>query len=482
MADIFISYAKADREIALILSTFFEAEGWTVWWDKSLSAGDTYRDEIMKQLAAARAVITIWTEHSVRSDWVRAEAGRAKADGKLIPVKGPDATYADIPLPFGEMHTENITDLNLIRAAVVAQLAKPAIAPSALSLATRRARYQFLTWFGIIGGAVTLFSNLHGLVTMADWARRLVLHWHEWTLAFWGFLFGWIGIRLPAILAPLLSFLMFGLVLTLGARFRATEKDRIEYAIEDSIVSEANKQFSFRGFIPYLVPGAIAAEVAPSVHLLQWIGLQLPAATETTLNFIAVLIVLCIITDFVIKVIERSMRSHASAETKVEATKNGDTRGVSLRIKLFVLRIFTVFVVASWFALVKDLIRVFPLSERWDVLYFGVAVFVSLYSIIIWDRRAASTAFITMAFLIFVIIFLVPVFEITATKAFETRIIGAAILTGGMLFLITVAAAPLAAPLRLLNSRLLSTLLGVCLLVVLGVLSNFTPQLREWLP
>jgi len=90
MSDIFISYAKADHALALKLSAFLEAEGWTVWWDKSLAVADLYRDEIMKQLAAARAVITIWSPTSVRSDWMRAEAGRAKADGKLIPVKTPD--------------------------------------------------------------------------------------------------------------------------------------------------------------------------------------------------------------------------------------------------------------------------------------------------------------------------------------------------------------------------------------------------------
>ena len=32
------------------LSAFLEAEGWTVWWDKSLGAADLFRDEIMKQL------------------------------------------------------------------------------------------------------------------------------------------------------------------------------------------------------------------------------------------------------------------------------------------------------------------------------------------------------------------------------------------------------------------------------------------------
>jgi TIR domain-containing protein len=67
MADIFISYAKSDHPLALKLSSFLESEGWTVWWDKNLGAADLYRDEIMKQLSAARAVITIWTPNSVKS-------------------------------------------------------------------------------------------------------------------------------------------------------------------------------------------------------------------------------------------------------------------------------------------------------------------------------------------------------------------------------------------------------------------------------
>jgi TIR domain len=57
VADIFISYSKADREVVVLLSAFFEAEGWSVWWDKSLTAGDAYRDEIIKQFTLARAVV-----------------------------------------------------------------------------------------------------------------------------------------------------------------------------------------------------------------------------------------------------------------------------------------------------------------------------------------------------------------------------------------------------------------------------------------
>jgi len=92
MADVFVSYAKTDRSLASKLVAMLEAEGWKVWWDTSLGAADLHRDEIMKQLASARAVIAIWTP-SIRSDWVRAEAGRAKAEGKLIPVKTPAPGY-----------------------------------------------------------------------------------------------------------------------------------------------------------------------------------------------------------------------------------------------------------------------------------------------------------------------------------------------------------------------------------------------------
>jgi len=65
MADIFISYAKTDRPLALKLAAMLEAEGWTTWWDTSLTIGDDFRNEIMTELGQARAVIVIWTDASI---------------------------------------------------------------------------------------------------------------------------------------------------------------------------------------------------------------------------------------------------------------------------------------------------------------------------------------------------------------------------------------------------------------------------------
>src|SRR5215831_3321629 len=226
MADIFVSYAKTDRSLASKLVAMLEAEGWSVWWDTSLGAADLYRDEIMKQLVSARAVIAIWTPNSIKSDWVRAEAGTAKKEGKLIPVKTPDVAYGDIPLPFGEMHTENLEASQLIRAAVVAQLAKPAVEPSAVALLTKGFKWELLTWWGIIGGALTLFTAISATLKLADWARWIVENWKEWTHAFWVWAFGWLGIHVPPDWTPVLSFLLFGWLLTIGQaiQFKRTMK------------------------------------------------------------------------------------------------------------------------------------------------------------------------------------------------------------------------------------------------------------------
>ena len=240
MPDIFISYSKADHALALKLSAFLEAEGWTVWWDKSLGAADLCRDEIMKQLAAARAVITIWSPNSVRSDWVRAEAGRAKAEGKLIPVKTTDVAYADIPLPFGEMHTENVGSTDLIRAAIVAQLVKPAVTPSPFSQITGVFKYQVLTWIGIVGSAITLFSNLDGVVVLAGWARQLVAHWHEWTQTFWGLVFSLVNMRVPKEFVPIMSFIASVSILVAGVNLTARtvqRSDKLQHSpsVEDKV-------------------------------------------------------------------------------------------------------------------------------------------------------------------------------------------------------------------------------------------------------
>jgi hypothetical protein len=228
MADVFISYAKADRPLALKLAAMLEAEGWKVWWDTSLTIGDDFRNEIMTELGRARAVVVIWTNASIKSDWVRSEAGRAQADRKLIPVKLEHLTYKDLPPPFDVLHTENIEEEDKIRAAVVAQLAKPAVEPSPLELLGKGLKWELLSWWGIIGGAITLFVAISTTLKLADWARVLVQGWKEWAHGFWVWAFGWLGIHLPPEWTPVLSFLLFGSLLTIGqaVKFKSITKNQ----------------------------------------------------------------------------------------------------------------------------------------------------------------------------------------------------------------------------------------------------------------
>lgn len=86
MADIFLSYANEDRETARAVAGLLESAGCTVWWDRRIPAGRTWRSMIEEALRDMRYMVVLWSTHSVDSDWVKEEAEEARAIGKLIPV------------------------------------------------------------------------------------------------------------------------------------------------------------------------------------------------------------------------------------------------------------------------------------------------------------------------------------------------------------------------------------------------------------
>jgi tetratricopeptide (TPR) repeat protein len=132
MADIFISYSQKDPEPTKELAAELESRGYSVWWDTSLLAGAKFREVILCELAAAKAVIVIWTPNSVKSDWVIDEADRARVARKLVPLRLPEVDIQDVPPPFGALHTEVIGDVGrLVRALVAMGVARsePSIQP-----------------------------------------------------------------------------------------------------------------------------------------------------------------------------------------------------------------------------------------------------------------------------------------------------------------------------------------------------------------
>src|SRR5688500_1202703 len=86
MADIFVSYAREDRELAGSLAHALERRRFSVWWDRDAAAGAPIDEVIERELKAAACVVVIWSVPGIRSRWVREEAEHAAEHSKLIPV------------------------------------------------------------------------------------------------------------------------------------------------------------------------------------------------------------------------------------------------------------------------------------------------------------------------------------------------------------------------------------------------------------
>jgi TolB-like protein/tetratricopeptide (TPR) repeat protein len=86
MPDVFLSYSREDQPVARRFAEALEREGFRVWWDQALNAGEAFDRVTEKALEEAKAVVVLWSKHSVDSDWVRAEATQARASRRLVPV------------------------------------------------------------------------------------------------------------------------------------------------------------------------------------------------------------------------------------------------------------------------------------------------------------------------------------------------------------------------------------------------------------
>jgi hypothetical protein len=102
MSDIFISYKREEQAIARKLANALESEGWTVWWDPKLRAGEHFDDVIEKALNEAKCITVLWSELSVKSRYIRDEATYALEKGKLFPVK---IENVEVPFRFRGVQT-----------------------------------------------------------------------------------------------------------------------------------------------------------------------------------------------------------------------------------------------------------------------------------------------------------------------------------------------------------------------------------------
>lgn len=100
---LFISYAREDRAEVEPLAHALEKAGFRVWWDAALEGGHHFAAEIERELETADAVVVVWTETSVQSNWVLDEAMHGRDRGCLIPVR-----FDETPPPLGYRQIQSI--------------------------------------------------------------------------------------------------------------------------------------------------------------------------------------------------------------------------------------------------------------------------------------------------------------------------------------------------------------------------------------
>lgn len=118
MADIFLSYSQKDRSVVEQLARRLTERGFSVWYDIEMLSGSPFRETIMRELEAARAVIVVWSLNSVGSRYVQDETEAALSARKLIATRLPDLDPNAIPFGFRSLHTDITTDEHRIYAAL----------------------------------------------------------------------------------------------------------------------------------------------------------------------------------------------------------------------------------------------------------------------------------------------------------------------------------------------------------------------------
>lgn len=107
MSDIFISYSSKDRPWVEPFAKVLESRGWSVWWDREIPTGGSFNQVIRQQLSVAKCAIVVWSQQSVESEWVQAEAAEAKKQDKYLPIK---INVCEIPLGFSQRTYQTLAE------------------------------------------------------------------------------------------------------------------------------------------------------------------------------------------------------------------------------------------------------------------------------------------------------------------------------------------------------------------------------------
>lgn len=109
MADVFISYKREERAKVEAIAERLRGVGLSVWFDSRLAAGESFDEEINREVRAARCVLVCWSPGAVESQWVRAEAGIGRERDVLCAIMLEEAQLMP---PYNVIHTADLTKWN----------------------------------------------------------------------------------------------------------------------------------------------------------------------------------------------------------------------------------------------------------------------------------------------------------------------------------------------------------------------------------
>lgn len=103
-AEVFLSYARDDRDYVRRLARRLAAAGLFPWYDKSLTPGGRWSVEIERNIARCAAFVVVVSPSAMASAWVERELNLAERLGKPI-----------LPLQLGSTDWWRLADLQVVR-------------------------------------------------------------------------------------------------------------------------------------------------------------------------------------------------------------------------------------------------------------------------------------------------------------------------------------------------------------------------------
>jgi len=114
MADIFLSYARTERDKAEPIREALASLGLNVFFDvDGLDGGDVFPDVLDREVKSAGAVVSLWSPHALTRPWIKIESRIGKTRGVLIPVEIAilDPLH-DVPAAFFDDQRIDLVDFN----------------------------------------------------------------------------------------------------------------------------------------------------------------------------------------------------------------------------------------------------------------------------------------------------------------------------------------------------------------------------------